>query len=164
MWAWLASTIFPMIAITYALSRMSEVREHQRAIALAKAPDSTAASLDRSVNVTVWIAVAALAVVVAVVMILAILMVKRRAWARIGLLVAGVVEATVSLIAVDALSDDAAAVNRTYVLIGIGLQVLLALIGAILMYRPAANTWFNTRPVAKKVTSPVPSDRGQIGR
>ena len=47
-----------------------------------------------------------------------------------------------SLIAVDALSDDQAVTNRTWVVVGVGIQALLALIGAILMYRREANVWF----------------------
>jgi len=86
MWAWLASGIFPVIAIVYAVSRLSDVRAHQRAIAVIETPNSTAASLDRAVDVTIWIALAALALPVLIEIVLAILMVKRRAWARIGLM------------------------------------------------------------------------------
>ena len=52
----------------------------------------------------------------------------------------------VSLIAVDALSDEAAASNRVYVLIGIAVQALLVLVAALLMYRPEASVWFRTKP------------------
>lgn len=154
--AWLASCIFPLIAVTYALSRMSDVRAHQRAIALAETPDSTATSLDRVVNVTVWIALAAMILPVIIEVVFAILMVKRVAWARIGLLAIGVLAVPASLIAVDALSDDQAVTNRTWVVVGVGIQALLALIGAILMYRREANVWFNTRPKPTPVTTPYP--------
>jgi len=164
MWAWLASTVFPLIAITYAASRMSDVQAHQRAIALTQTPNATAESLDRVVTVTVWLALAALAVPVLIEVVFAILMVKRTAWARIGLLIIGILALPGSLIAVDALSDDAAVANRVYVLIGIGVQALLALVGALLMYRPAANLWFNTRPRPKDVTTPYPEIGGKPAR
>ena len=61
LWAWLASCLFPMIAITYALPGSPDVRAHQRAIALIETPNATAVSLDRAVTVTVWIAIASLA-------------------------------------------------------------------------------------------------------
>ena len=154
--AWLASCIFPLIAVTYAVSRMSDVRAHQRAIALAETPDSTATSLDRVVNVTVWIALAAMILPVIIEVVLAILMAKRLAWARIGLLIIGVLAVPASLIAVDALSDDQAVTNRTWVLVGVGIQALLALIGALLMYRREANVWFSTRPQPTPVTTPYP--------
>lgn len=156
MWAWLASCLFPIIAITYAVSRMSDVRAHQRAIALAETPDSTAVSLDRVVSVTVWLALAALALPVIIELVLAILMVKRAAWARIGLLIVGIVAVPAALVAIDALSDDAAVTNRNYVLVGIGLQALLAVIGAVLMFRPTSNAWFNSRPRRKALAVPSP--------
>ena len=73
-------------------------------------------------------------------------MVKRLNWARIALLVVGLVAVPASLIAVDALSDDAAVTNRNYVLIGIAVQALLVLVAIVLMYRPEANVWFRTKP------------------
>lgn len=134
-----------MIAITYALSRLADVRAHQQAIAVIETPGSTAISLERAVTVTVWIAIASLALPILLEVIFAVLMVKRHNWARIALLVVGLVVVPASLIAVDALSDDAAVTNRAYVLIGIGVQALLVLIGALLMYRPEANIWFRTK-------------------
>lgn len=144
--AWLASCLFPMIAITYALSRLADVRAHQRAIALIETPDTTPVSLDRAVTVTIWIAIASLALPIALEVVFAILMVKRQNWARAALLVVGLLAVPASLIAVDALSDDAAVTNRSYVLIGIGLQALLVLAAVLLMYRPEANIWFRTKP------------------
>ncbi len=135
-----------MIAITYAVSRLTDVRAHQRAIALIETPNATAVSLERAVTVTVWIAIASLALPIVLEVVFAILMVKRQNWARIALLVVGVVAVPVSLIAVDALSDDAAVANRSYVLIGIALQALLVLVAIVLMYRPDANVWFRTKP------------------
>ena len=146
LWVWLASCLFPMIAITYALSRLTNVRAHQRAIALIETPAATAVSLDRAVTVTIWIAIASLALPIALEVVFAILMVKRQNWARVALLVVGLVAVPASLIAVDALSDDAAVTNRTYVLIGIAVQAVLVLVAAVLMYRPDANIWFRTRP------------------
>jgi hypothetical protein len=146
MWAWLSSCLFPIIAITYALSRLADVKAHQRAIALVETPDATAVSLDRAVTVTVWIAIASLALPIVLEVVFAILMVKRLNWARIALLVVGLLAVPASLIAVDALSDDAAVTNRTYVLIGIAVQALLVLVAVVLMYRPEASVWFRTRP------------------
>jgi hypothetical protein len=152
----LASCIFPLIAVTYAVSRMNDVRAHQRAIALAETPDSTATSLDRVVNVTVWIALAVMILPVIIEVVLAILMARRVAWARIGLMIIGVLAVPASLIAVDALSDDQAVTNRTWVVVGVGIQALLALIGALLMYRREANVWFSTRPKPTPVSTPYP--------
>jgi hypothetical protein len=146
MWFWLASCLFPIIAITYAVSRLADVRAHQRAIALIETPNSTAESLDRSVTVTIWIALASLVLPILLEAVFVVLMVKRNNWARIALLVVGLVAVAASVIAVDALSDDAAVTNRTYVLIGIGLQALLVAIAAVLMYRPEASIWFRTKP------------------
>jgi hypothetical protein len=143
---WLASCLFPVIAITYALSRLADVRAHQRAIALIETPDATPVSLDRAVTVTIWIAIASLALPIVLEVVFAILMVKRLNWARTALLIVGLVAVPASLIAVDALSDDAALTNRNYVLIGIAVQALLVLVAAVLMYRPDANIWFRTRP------------------
>ena len=109
-------------------------------------PNTTAESLERAVSVTVWVAVGSLALVILLLAVFAVLMVKRQNWARIALMVVGVMSVPASVIAVDALSDDAAVTNRTYVLIGIGLQALLILIAAVLMYRPVANIWFSTKP------------------
>ena len=66
----------------------------------------------------IWIAIASLALPIVLEVVFAILMVKRLNWARIALLVVGLVAVPASLIAVDALSDDAAVTNRNYVLIG----------------------------------------------
>lgn len=150
----MASCLFPMIAITYAVSRLAGVRAHQRAIALIETPDSTVESLDRAVTVTIWIAVATLVLPILSEAVFAVLMVKRQNWARIALLVVGLVAVPASVIAVDALSDEPAVTNRTYVLIGIGLQALLVLIAAVLMFRPEANIWFRTKP--RQVSEPSP--------
>jgi hypothetical protein len=154
MWTWLASCLFPMIAITYAVSRLADVRAHQHAIALIETPDSTAESLDRAVNVAIWIAVASFVLPILLEAVFAVLMAKRQNWARIALLLVGLVAIAASVIAVDALSDDAAVTNRTYVLIGIGLQALLVLIAVGLMYRPEASVWFRTKP--RPVSEPSP--------
>jgi len=146
MWSWLASCVFPMIAVTYAVSRLADVQVHQRAIALTETPRATAESVDRAVTVTIWIAVASLVLFILLEAVFAVLMAKRQNWARIALLVIGLAAVPASVIAVDALSDDAAVANRTYVLIGIGLQALLVLIAAVLMYRPEASVWFRTKP------------------
>ena len=133
---------------------MSAVRDHQRAVALADGTNYTATSLERAVDVTVWIALAAMILPVIVEVVFAVLLVKRLAWARIGLMVTGALAVAASLIAVDALSDDQAVTNRTWVLVGVGIQALLALIGAVLMYRREANVWFTTRPKATPVPTP----------
>ena len=146
LWTWLASCLFPAIAITYALSRLADVRAHQRALALTETPDVTAVSLERAVTVTISIAVASLVLPIVLEVVFAILMVKRQNWARGALLIVGLVAVPASLIAVDALSDDAAVTNRNYVLVGIAAQALLVLIAAVLMYRPDANVWFRTKP------------------
>jgi hypothetical protein len=96
--------------------------------------------------VTIWIALASLVLPILLEAVFVVLMVKRNNWARIALLVVGLVAVAASVIAVDALSDDAAVTNRTYVLIGIGLQALLVAIAAVLMYRPEASIWFRTKP------------------
>lgn len=144
--AWLASCLFPLAAVTYAVVRMSDVRDHQRTIALADDANYTATSLERAVDVTVWVALATLILPVIIEVVFAFLMVKRLAWARIGLMVTGVLAVAGSVIAVDALSDDQAVANRNWVLVGIGVQALLAVIGALLMYRRRANLWFATKP------------------
>jgi hypothetical protein len=81
-------------------------------------------------------------------------MAKRLNWARIALVVVGLVAVAASVVAVDALSDDAAFTNRTWVLVGIGLQALLVLFAAVLMYRPEANIWFRTKPRQVSDSSP----------
>lgn len=134
----------PLAAIAYSVTRLDDVRANLRATAVMESPDATAASLDEVVDVTIWIALAALAAPAVIVIILALLMVNRRNWARILLLLVGLISVPSAAIAFGALSDDAMA-SKNNLTIGIGLQALLVLIASVLMFLPSANLWYRTR-------------------
>ena len=144
LWAWIAGCLVPLAAIAYSVTRLDDVRANLRATAVMESPDATAASLDEVVDVTIWIALAALAAPAVIVIILALLMVNRRNWARILLLLVGLISVPSAAIAFGALSDDAMA-SKNNLTIGIGLQALLVLIASVLMFLPSANLWYRTR-------------------
>jgi hypothetical protein len=143
LWIWIISCLVPLVAIIYSVTRLDDVRAHLRATAMIEDPSATAESLDRVVNVTMWIALAALAVPVVVEIILAIVMANRRNWARVLLLLAGLLGIPAAAIAFGALSDDAAA-SKNNLAIGIAVQALLVVVAIVLMFVPSANHWFRT--------------------
>jgi len=144
LWSWIASCLVPLAAIAYSITRLDDVRATLRATAVVESPDATAESLDEVVDVTIWIALAALAAPAVIVTILALLMVNRRNWARILLLLFGLISVPAAAIAFGALSDDAVA-SKNNLAIGIAVQALLVLIASVLMFLPSANLWFRTR-------------------
>jgi len=144
MWAWIFSCVVPLLAIVYSLTRLDDVRTHLQGTALIETPDKTAESIDRVVTITVSIALVSLAVPIIFEIILAILMVNRRNWARMMLLLFGLIGIPAAAIAFGALSDDGAA-NKNNLTIGISVQALLVLFAIIVMFLPSANYWFRTR-------------------
>jgi hypothetical protein len=143
-WIWIASCLVPLLAIIYSVTRLDDVRAHIHATAVIEDPTATAESLDRVVNVTMWIALAALAVPAVVEIVLALLMVNRRNWARVLLLLVGLLGIPAAAIAFGALSDDAAA-SKNNLAIGIAVQALLVVVAIVLMFLPSANHWFRSR-------------------
>lgn len=144
MWAWILSCLVPLLAVVYSVVLMEEVRAHLLVAATEKDPTATAESLDKVVNVTVWIALGALIATVVLVVLLAVVMINRKGWARFPLLLIGLLGIPAAGLAFGALSDDAAA-SRNNLTVGITAQAILVLIGAILMFLPAANFWFRAR-------------------
>ncbi|MET0865935.1 MAG: hypothetical protein ABWZ98_16510, partial [Nakamurella sp.] len=126
-WVWIASCLPPLLAIILTLSRLTEVRAHLTATALAETPDLTAASLARIVTVTIWVAIAALAVPIVIEVALALVMVNRGNWARFVLPVVGLLALPAAVIAFDALSDETALTNHSNMIIGISVQAALVL-------------------------------------
>lgn len=143
-WIWITSCLVPLAAIIYSVTRLDQVRAHIHATAVAEDPAATAESLGRVVDVTMWVALGALAVPVVVEIVLAVLMVNRRNWARVLLLLIGLIGIPAAAIAFGALSDDAAA-SRNNLAIGIAAQALLVVVAIVLMFLPSANHWFASR-------------------
>jgi hypothetical protein len=156
LWVWIASSIPPLLAIILTLTRLTEVRAHLSATALAETPDLTAASLVRIVTVTIWVAVAALAVPIVLQVALALVMVNRGNWARFALPLVGLLALPVAVVAFEALSDETALTNHSNMIIGISVQAALVLIAVVLMFVPSSRAWFRSRPrkAPRKIGTP----------
>lgn len=144
MWAWIISCAVPLLAIIYSLVLITEIRAHLLATATEKDPTASVETLEKVVTITVWIALGVLIATVVLQIVLAVVMINRRGWARYPLLLVGLVGVPAAGVAFGALSDDAAA-SRGNLSIGISVQAIMVLAGAILMFLPTANYWFRTR-------------------
>lgn len=101
-------------------------------------------SLRTAIDATVAIAISLMAVVVALKIWLTILMAARRNWARVLLAIVGILGLPIPAISATLLTVGTVE-DRMWLLIAIIVQEALVLIGVIMMFLPAPNSWFRHR-------------------
>lgn len=136
-WLWMASFVVGLLAIAYSLSRFDELHQRLADTVRAQEPGIGGELLNRAVDITLYVGLGGPAAVILLQLLLAVLMRARRNWARVLLAVLAVVGIAGAVFSLVTVAEQAR--------VAVPLQALLIVVATVLMFLPAANTWFRQR-------------------
>ncbi|MEJ7702522.1 MAG: hypothetical protein WKF47_02055 [Geodermatophilaceae bacterium] len=115
-------------------TNLAELRAGLEEIAQQRQPNTEAGVVDDAVSVLLYGALGGIVFLISIQVFLAVLMGKRRNWARVLLTVVAVLSLPVLLLTRDIVSRQAGWT--------LALEALLMLAALVTMFLPAANSWF----------------------
>ena len=131
---WLASFLAGLVGMALSFRNLPELRAGLEEIAQQRQPDVEAGVVDDAVSVLLYGALGGIVFLIFIQVFLAVLMGKRRNWARVLLTVVAVLSLPVLLLTRDIVSRQAGWT--------LALEALLMLAALVTMFLPAANSWF----------------------
>ncbi|MGH3797474.1 MAG: hypothetical protein ACRDSP_21605 [Pseudonocardiaceae bacterium] len=136
-WLWLGSFAVGLLAIAYSVSKVDTIRGLLENDVRAQRPGISIELLNRVVDTTLYVGLAATTAVILMQLLLAVLMRTRRNWARITLVLMGAFGLVVTVFSLVTVDEKARA--------ALPLQALLMVIATVLMFLPSAGAWFRHR-------------------
>ena len=131
---WIASFLAGLVGMALSFRNLPELRAGLEEIAQQRQPDVEAGVVDDAVSVLLYGALGGIVFLIFIQVFLAVLMGKRRNWARVLLTVVAVLSLPVLLLTRDIVSRQAGWT--------LALEALLMLAALVTMFLPAANSWF----------------------
>ncbi|MGI9029447.1 MAG: hypothetical protein ACR2HP_05605 [Ilumatobacteraceae bacterium] len=141
---WSLSCLAGLLIVAYFVTRLDGVRLLLEPVIRERDPDISQSTLDNTVITVIIASLGLVGLFVLLELWLALLVGSQRNWARVLLILFGLIGLTVT-VATCLLLTDGGLVARRWLLATLGAQVLLALIGTITMYLPEPNRWFRMR-------------------
>jgi len=131
---WIASFLAGLVGMALSFTNLAELRAGLEEIAQQRQPNTEAGVVDDAVSILLYGALGGIVFLISIQVFLAVLIGKRRNWARVLLTVVAVLSLPVLLLTRDIVTRQA---GWTLVL-----EALLMLAALVTMFLPAANSWF----------------------
>ncbi len=131
---WIASFLAGLVGMALSFRNLPELRAGLEEIAQQRQPNTEAGVVDDAVSILLYGALGGIVFLISIQVFLAVLMGKRRNWARVLLTVVAVLSLPVLLLTRDIVTRQA---GWTLVL-----EAFLMLAALVTMFLPAANSWF----------------------
>ncbi len=131
---WIASFLAGLVGMALSFTNLPELRAGLEEIAQQRQPDVEAGVIEDAVSILLYGALGGIVFLISIQVFLAVLMGKRRNWARVLLTVVAVLSLPVLLLTRDIVNPQA---GWTLVL-----EAFLMLAALVTMFLPAANSWF----------------------
>jgi hypothetical protein len=131
---WIASFLAGLVGMALSFTNLSELRAGLEEIAQQRQPDAETGVVDDAVSILLYGALGGIVFLISIQVFLAVLMGKRRNWARVLLTVVAVLSLPMLLLTRDIVNPQA---GWTLVL-----EAFLMLAALVTMFLPAANSWF----------------------
>jgi hypothetical protein len=141
---WAVSCLAGVVIVAYFVWRLDAVRDLVEGAVREDDADATAATVEQAATTIVAASLGVLGLTVAARAVLTGYMAARRGWARVLLVIVGLLTAPLPAAFASLLTDGTLG-SRRWLLLAIIAQEVLMLAGLVTMWLPSATHWFRTR-------------------